>query len=81
MTDRVQAPAHIVSEGRSVPQRFLGGGVRSKYALRKRWTDLKRKNRDSVGSARKNPSRATHTYDVVGDRGWVKKRRTSTSGS
>ena len=62
-------------------KRFLGGGVRSKYALRKRWTELRRKNLDSVGSARKKPSRATHTYDVVGGRGWVKKRRTSTSGS
>ena len=53
--------------------RFLGGGVRSKYALRKRWSDLKRKNRDSVGSARKKFSRKTHTFDVVGGRGWVKK--------
>ena len=81
LLDLVQAEGSRLSDWDDKSKRFLGGGVRSKYALRKRWTDLKRKNRDSVGSARKNPSRATHTYDVVGDRGWVKKRRTSTSGS
>ena len=73
LIDLVQAEGSRESDWADKSGRFLGGGVRSKYALRKRWSDLKRKNRDSVGSARKKFSRKTHTFDVVGGRGWVKK--------
>ena len=73
LIDLVQAEGSRESDWADKSGRFLGGGVRSKYALRRRWSDLKRKNRDSVGSARKKFSRKTHTFDVVGGRGWVKK--------
>ena len=79
LIDLVQREGSRVSDWDDKAKRFMGGGVRTGFGLQSRWRILKLQNKDVVGSARKGPSRRTHTYDVIGGGGWVKKRRTSTA--
>ena len=53
LLDILQAEGARVSDWDDKSKRFQGGGARSGLALRKRWSILKRKNKDIVGSARK----------------------------